>query len=83
MIPQLMAGEFDNIHQGLTQNGALKILQSSAEELESKSDFYMAVSHLINFPDEETVDGLIDFLQMSSPDTSVLLAQRKAVEVLG
>ena len=78
-----MAGEFDNIHQGLTQNGALKILQSSAEELESKSDFYMAVSHLINFPDEETVDGLIDFLQMSSPDTSVLLAQRKAVEVLG
>ena len=78
-----MAGEFDNIHQGLTQVGALKILKSSVEELESKSDFYMAASHLINFPGEETVNGLIGFLQISSQDSSVLLAQRKAVEVLG
>ena len=61
-----MAGEFDNIHQGLTQLGALKILKSSVEELESKSDFYMAASHLINFPGEDTVHGLISFLQISS-----------------
>tara|TARA_B100000524_G_scaffold326593_1_gene210172 strand:+ start:236 stop:1555 length:1320 start_codon:yes stop_codon:yes gene_type:complete len=78
-----MRGEFDNIHQGLSQVEALKILTSCVEELGSRSDFYMAVSHLINFPNEETVDGLIGFLQVVSEEQSVLLAQRKAVEVLG
>ena len=56
----------------------LKILKSSVEELDSKSDFYMAASHLINFPGEETVNGLIGFLQISSQDSSVLLAQAQA-----
>ena len=78
-----MSGEFDNIHQGLSQAAALTILTSRVEELDSKSDFYMAVSHLINFPNEETVDGLIGFLQVVSQEQSVVLAQRKAVEVLG
>ena len=43
-------GRFDNIHLGLSQEEALRSLTLPEEQLESASDYYMAASHLINFP---------------------------------
>ena len=45
-----MTGLFDNIHAGLDQQGAIDILSKEVGFLESESDYYMAISHLINFP---------------------------------
>ena len=45
-----MTGLFDNIHAGLDQQGAIDILSKEVGILESESDYYMAISHLINFP---------------------------------
>ena len=77
-----MSGLFDNIHAGLNQQGAVDILSKEVDILESESDYYMAVSHLINFPGPTTSQALLAFLDKSSADVPVGLAQRKAVEVL-
>ena len=77
-----MSGRFDNIHPGLGRDDAIKILSKDIAELENQSDYYMAVSQLINFPSQESFDALMCFLQKDSDDTPVRLAQRKAVEVL-
>ena len=77
-----MSGLFDNIHPGLDQQGAIDILSKEVDTLESESDYYMAVSHLINFPGPTTSQALLSFLDKSSADVLVALAQRKAVEVL-
>ena len=77
-----MSGLFDNIHAGLDQQGAVDILSKEVDILESESDYYMAVSHLINFPGPTTSQALLAFLDKCSADVLVGLAQRKAVEVL-
>ena len=77
-----MSGLFDNIHPGLGRDDAIEILAKDFAELENQSDYYMAVSQLINFPGQETSEALISFLQKNSDDNPVRLAQRKAVEVL-
>ena len=77
-----MSGLFDNIHPELDQNGALKILATEFQDLESESDYYMAVSHLVNFPGQLANEALLNFLGRVSTESAVLLAQRKAVEVL-
>ena len=74
---------FDNIHLGLTQQEALRILEQPLEALESASDYYMAASHLINFPGESTERALLQLLAVDSVEQPIRLAQRKAVEVLG
>ena len=77
-----MTGLFDNIHAGLDQQGAIDILSKEVGILESESDYYMAISHLINFPGPKTSQALLAFLDKCSADVPVGLAQRKAVEVL-
>jgi len=74
---------FDNIHLGLTQQEALRILEKPLEDLESASDYYMAASHLINFPGDSTEKALLRLLAIETAQQPIRLAQRKAVEVLG
>ena len=66
-----MTGAFDNIHPGLSQGDAIRLLSTPLEELESQSDPYMAAAHLINFPGRETETALIalvmDCLLYTSP----------------
>ena len=77
-----MSGLFDNIHPELDLNGAIDILTREIEDLDSESDYYMAVSHLVNFPGQPANEALMNFLGRVSTESAVLLAQRKAVEVL-
>ena len=77
-----MSGLFDNIHPELDQAGAIEILATDFQDLESDSDYYMAVSHLVNFPGQFANEALLNFLGRVSTESAVLLAQRKAVEVL-
>ena len=78
-----MSGAFDNIHPGLTQPEAIRLLLTPIDQLESQSDPYMAAAHLLNFPGaftEEALLALVDDQDQSQPRR---LARRKAVEVLG
>ena len=77
-----MSGALDNIHPELDQSNTIKILAKNLNEIDNESDYYMAVSHLVNFPGSTSVQALMSFLERSSSASSVLLAQRKAVEVL-
>ena len=78
-----MTGRFDNIHPELTCEHARQILLQPIDELESQSDYYMAVSHLINCPGAETEQALENLLEHSLEHQAVNIAKRKAVEVLG
>ena len=74
---------FDNIHLGLSHEEALRILTLPEDQLESASDYYMAASHLINFPGEATNNALIALVSEGGDQQAKKLARRKAVEVLG
>ncbi|MCB4390351.1 HEAT repeat domain-containing protein [Synechococcus sp. MU1617] len=78
-----MTGAFDNIHPGLSQGDAIRLLSAPLAELESQSDPYMAAAHLINFPGRETETALIALVMDADQAQPRKLARRKAVEVLG
>ena len=78
-----MAGAFDNIHPGLSQEEAIRLLSVPIEELASQSDPYMAAAHLINFPGQETEAALLALVIDADQSQPRRLARRKAVEVLG
>ncbi|WP_392350434.1 HEAT repeat domain-containing protein [Parasynechococcus sp.] len=78
-----MTGAFDNIHPGLSQQEAIRLLQVPVAELESQSDPYMAAAHLINFPGPETESALLSLVRDPDESQPKRLARRKAVEVLG
>ena len=78
-----MAGAFDNIHPGLSQEEAIRLLTAPIDELESQSDPYMAAAHLINFPGDDTESALLTLVQGTDQSQPRRLARRKAVEVLG
>lgn len=78
-----MAGAFDNIHPGLSQEEAIRLLLVPIEELASQSDPYMAAAHLINFPGQETEAALLALVIDADQSQPRRLARRKAVEVLG
>ena len=77
------SNSYDNIHPGLSHHGALAILEQSLDSLDSASDYYMAVAHLVNFPGNKTEEALLRLIETSSSEQAVNLARRKAVEVLG
>lgn len=78
----MSTSRFNNIHLGLTQQEAIRILSLPLEQLESKSDYYMAASHLINFPGESSENALLKLLESKVSEQEIFLAQRKAIEVL-
>ena len=77
-----MAGALDNIHPGLSQQEAIRLLMEPLETLESQSDPYMAAAHLINFPGEATEQALLRLVDDAEQAQPRRLARRKAVEVL-
>ena len=77
-----MDKRFFNIFN-LTEDQAIAILKKPLEELEDRSERYVAVSHLINFPTERSIQALIDTIEDRNPQMYHRIARRKAVESLG
>ena len=78
-----MTGKFNNIHPGLSLESALSILATPEKDLESSSDYYMAVCHLLNFPGVRTEDALLTVSNNESDTQAIRLARRKSLEILG
>ncbi|MFN6526637.1 HEAT repeat domain-containing protein [Nostoc sp. ChiSLP03a] len=69
---------------GLTEEEAIAIIDTPLEQLEDASDKYIAVSHLINFPTEQSIAALVRAIENSNPDElDHRIVRRKAVESLG
>ncbi|WP_223265283.1 HEAT repeat domain-containing protein [Nostoc sp. 'Peltigera membranacea cyanobiont' 210A] len=69
---------------GLTEEEAIAIIDTPLEQLEDASDKYIAVSHLINFPTEQSIAALLRAIETSNPDElDHRIVRRKAVESLG
>lgn len=77
-----MDTRFSNIFN-LTQDQAIALLQTPLEDLEEKTDRYIAASHLVNFPGERTVNALIEAIQNPNPHLYNKITRRKAIESLG
>ncbi|MDB4336260.1 HEAT repeat domain-containing protein [Synechococcus sp. AH-603-M21] len=82
-VATAMSGAFDNIHPGLTQPEAIRLLLTPIDQLESQSDPYMAAAHLLNFPGPSTEEALLALVDDQDQSQPRRLARRKAVEVLG
>ncbi|MDZ7954347.1 HEAT repeat domain-containing protein [Nostoc sp. DedQUE09] len=69
---------------GLTEEEAIAIIDTPLEQLEDASDKYIAVSHLINFPTQQSIAALVRAIETSNPDElDHRIVRRKAVESLG
>ncbi|NES06495.1 MAG: HEAT repeat domain-containing protein [Okeania sp. SIO2F4] len=78
-----MDKRFFNIFPGLTEEKAIALLEAPLEELEDKSDRYIAASHLVNFPSDRSINALIKTIQDTNPVLEQKIARRKAIETLG
>ena len=66
----------------MSRSEALGILVTKESNLKLSSDYYKAIYHLSKFPGEDTNKALISLLRSNSGNQSILIAKRKAVEVL-
>jgi bilin biosynthesis protein len=68
---------------GLTEDETIALLKTPMEELTAPTEHYVAVSHLINFPTERSINALIEVVENPNPDLYNRITRRKAVESLG
>ncbi|MEB3339177.1 HEAT repeat domain-containing protein [Okeania sp.] len=78
-----MDKRFFNIFPGLTEEKAISLLETPLEELENKSERYVAASHLVNFPSDRSINALIKTIKDTNPVLEHKIARRKAIETLG
>lgn len=78
-----MDKRFSNIFPGLTEERAIALLRMPLDQLEDKSDRYIAASHLVNFPTENSINALIETILDRDPTLDHRIARRKAIESLG
>ncbi len=72
---------FDNLPE-VSKEDAFKLLAKPNDQLELSSDYYKAVFHLYKYPGLDTEKVLLNLLESNSQEPSILIAKRKAIEVL-
>lgn len=68
---------------GLTEDQAIALLNTPTEQLAAPTEHYVAVSHLINFPTERSINALIKVVQNPATELYDRITRRKALESLG
>lgn len=68
---------------GLTEAEAIALLDTPLENLEDKSERYIAASFLRNCPSEASIHSLIAAVQNDSPELDNQIVRRKAIDSLG
>ncbi|MEM9816481.1 MAG: HEAT repeat domain-containing protein [Cyanobacteria bacterium P01_D01_bin.6] len=67
----------------LTEEKAIAILDTPPDQVGKEDSRYIAVSHLVNFPTEQSIQALIRALQQTDPSLDNRIVRRKAIETLG
>ncbi|NOK70962.1 MAG: phycocyanin operon protein Y [Chloroflexi bacterium AL-N10] len=68
---------------GLSEDEALALLKTPVEQLTAPTEHYVAVSHLINFPTQRSINALIEVVENPHADLYNRITRRKAIESLG
>jgi bilin biosynthesis protein len=77
-----MDKRFNSLFQ-ITEEQAIKLLQTPLEELEDPSDRYAAASHLVRFKSDRTIQALIEAIKNCDDQLYNRITKRKAIETLG
>ena len=67
----------------ITEDRAIKLLQTPLEELDDVSDRYAAASHLAYFKSDRSIKALIEAIQTCDDQLYNRITRRKAIETLG
>ena len=67
----------------ITEERAIKLLQTPLEELEDESDRYAAASHLAYFKSDRSIKALIEAIKTCDDQLYNRITRRKAIETLG
>jgi bilin biosynthesis protein len=77
-----MDKRFFNIFD-LSEDKAIALLDTPQDQLDEKDSRYIAASHLVNFPTEQSIDALMRAVQQTAPSLDNRIVRRKSVETLG
>ncbi|MBL1210060.1 HEAT repeat domain-containing protein [Geminocystis sp. GBBB08] len=67
----------------ITEDQAIKLLQTPLEQLEDPSDRYAAASNLVYFKSERSIQALIEAIENCDDQLYNRITRRKAIETLG
>ncbi|NEQ42818.1 MAG: HEAT repeat domain-containing protein [Leptolyngbya sp. SIOISBB] len=67
----------------LTEEQAIAILDTPPDQVGENDSRYIAVSHLVNFSTEQSIQALMRALQQTDPSLDNRIVRRKAIETLG
>jgi bilin biosynthesis protein len=77
-----MDKRFSNLFN-LTEEAAIALLDTPPDQLSEEDSRYVAASHLVNFPTEQSIQALIRAVQQTDPSLDNKIVRRKSVETLG
>jgi bilin biosynthesis protein len=67
----------------LTEEQAIKVLDTPQDQISENDSRYIAASHLINYSSAAAIDALIRAVQNNSPELDNRIVRRKSIETLG
>lgn len=67
----------------LTEEQAIAILDTPPDQVSENDSRYIAASHLVNFPTQQTIQALIRAVEQTDPALENRIVRRKALETLG
>lgn len=67
----------------LTEDQAIALLDTPQDQLNEEDSRYIAASHLVNFPSDQSINALVRAVQSTDPSLDNRIVRRKAVETLG
>lgn len=82
LTAKFMDKRFFNIFN-LTEDQAIKILDTPQNQLDEDDSRYIAASHLVNFPTERSINALMRAVQQTDSSLDNRIVRRKSVESLG
>lgn len=79
---EFMDKRFFNLFN-LTEEQAIALLDTPQNQVKDDDSRYIAASHLVNFPTDNSINALIRAVQNSDPALDNRIVRRKSVETLG
>ena len=67
----------------LTEDQAIALLDTPQDQVKEEDSRYIAASHLVNFPTEQSVRALMRAVQTTDASLDNRIVKRKSVEILG
>ncbi|MGF1522538.1 MAG: HEAT repeat domain-containing protein [Leptolyngbyaceae cyanobacterium] len=67
----------------LTEEQAIAVLDTPPDQVSKDDSRYIAASHLVNFPTQQSIQALIRAVEQTTPGLQNQIVRRKALETLG